>query len=132
MTSFLCRDIISVVSDFDPWSQLPFHVATSYLVFCPHASCDANYWFVCFLIATWNLGRDKVVSFLSTIPVTTSKACRDCSFFRSCRNLLFDSQQFSINSASFSGRDLESVSRLSGGPPYFVLVVVAQLSHNMF
>ena len=42
-TSFLCRDTISVVSHFDPWSQLPFHVATSYLVFCPHASCDSIY-----------------------------------------------------------------------------------------
>ena len=44
----------------------------------------------------------------------------------------FYSQQFPNNSASFSGRDLESVSRLSGGPSYFVLVIVAQLSHNMF
>ena len=42
-TSFLCRNTISVFSHFDPWSQLPFHVATSYLVFCPHASCDSNY-----------------------------------------------------------------------------------------
>ena len=32
-TSFLCRDTIFVVSHFDPLSQLPFHVATSYLVF---------------------------------------------------------------------------------------------------
>ena len=42
-TSFLCRDTISVVSHFDPWSELPFHVTTSYLVFFPHASCDFNY-----------------------------------------------------------------------------------------
>ena len=38
---------------------------------------------------------------------------------------LFLSQQFLLNSASFSGRDLESVSRLSGGHSYLVLVAVA-------
>ena len=32
-TSFLCHNTISIVNHFDPWSQLPFHVATSYLVF---------------------------------------------------------------------------------------------------
>ena len=74
---------------------------------------------------TWKLGRDKVVSFLTTIPFATSEACHDSSFFQSCRNLIFESQQFSLNSASFSGCDLESVSRLIGGPSYFVLVVVA-------
>ena len=61
-------------------------------------------------VATWKLGRDKVVSFLDDIHVATSKACRDRSFFQSCCNLIFYSQQFPINSASFSGRDLESVS----------------------
>ena len=75
---------------------------------------------------TWKLGLDKVVSFLTAIPVTTSKACRDSSFFQSCRNLIFESQQFPLNSTSFSGCDLESVSRLSGGPSYLVLVAVAQ------
>ena len=75
---------------------------------------------------TWNLGRDKVVSFLTVILVTTSKSCRDHSFFQSYRNHIFESRQFLFNSASFSGRDLESVSRLSGGPSYLVLVAVAQ------
>ena len=112
-TSFLCRDTIFVVSHFDPLSQLPFHVARSYLVFCSHASCDFNYWPVCFLVATWKLGRDKVVSLLHAIPVATSKECRNRSFFQSCRNLIFDSQQLPMNSFSFSGRDLEIVSRLS-------------------
>ena len=41
-TTFSCRDTISIVSQFDPWSQPPFYVATSYLVCCPHASCDSN------------------------------------------------------------------------------------------
>ena len=41
-TTFSCLDTISVISQFDPWSQPPFHVAASYLVFCPHVSCDSN------------------------------------------------------------------------------------------
>ena len=53
--------------------------------------------------------------FFTVIPVATSKACHDRS-----------SQQFLFNSASFSGRNLESVSQLSGGPSYLVLVTVAQ------
>ena len=68
---------------------------------------------------TWKLGRDKVVSLLHAIPVVTV-----LSF-----NLVATSsltQQFPINSVSFYGRDLESVSRLSSGPFYFVFVVVAQ------
>ena len=90
-TSFLCRETISIVSHFDHWSQLPFHAATSYLVFYPHASCDFNYRLVCFLVVTWKLGRDKVVSLLHASPVVTSNACRDHSFFLSCRNVIFDS-----------------------------------------
>ena len=46
-TTIPCHDIISVVSQFDPWSQPPFHVATSFLVFCLHASCDSNL-LICF------------------------------------------------------------------------------------
>ena len=42
-TTFSCRDTVSVVNQFDLWSQPPFHVATSYLVFCPHASYDSNF-----------------------------------------------------------------------------------------
>ena len=42
------------------------------------------------------------------------------------RNLTSDLQQFPINSSFFSVRDLESVSRLSSGPSYFVFVAVAQ------
>ena len=41
-TTIPCHDTISVVSQFDPWSQSPFHVATSFLVFCLHASCDSK------------------------------------------------------------------------------------------
>ena len=106
MTSFLCRDIISV--------------------FCPHANYDFNYRPVCFLIATWKLGRENVVSLLHVIPVATSKSCHDSSFFQSCRNLIFDLQQFPINSSSFSGRDLKRVSRLSSGSSYFFFVIEAQ------
>ena len=40
--TFSCRDTVSIVNQFDPWLQPPFHVATSYLVSCPHASCDSN------------------------------------------------------------------------------------------
>ena len=110
VTSFLCRDTIYVVSHFDPWSHLPFHVVTSYLVSCPHACCDFNYRPVSFLVVTWKLGCDQVVSLLHAIPVASSKACHKNSFFQSYCNLIFYSQQFPINSASFSGRDLESVS----------------------
>ena len=39
-TTILCHEIIYVVSQFDPWSQPLFHVATSFLIFCLHASCD--------------------------------------------------------------------------------------------
>ena len=53
--------------------------------------------------------------FFTAIPIATSKACRNRS-----------SQQFLFNSASFSGRNLESLSQLSGGPSYLVLVTVAQ------
>ena len=41
-TTFSYRDTLFVVSQFDPWSQPPFHVVTSYLVFCPHVSCDSH------------------------------------------------------------------------------------------
>ena len=115
----LFHDTVSIVSQFDTLSQPPFHVATSYLAFRPHASCDTNCRSVYFLITTWKFGRDNVVSFLTTIPVkhvATLKACRDNSFFQCCRNLIFQSQQFTLNSTSFSGCDLESLSRLSGGP----------------
>ena len=75
---------------------------------------------------TWKLGHGKVVSLLHVIPVATLKACHDHSFFQFCRNLIFYLQQFPINSSSFSGRDLESMSRLSSGPSYFVFVAVDQ------
>ena len=88
-TTFSCRDTVSIVNQFDPWSQPPFHVATSYLVFCPHASCNSNCLSVYFLVVTWKLGRDKFVSFLTVIPVATSKACHHHSFFQSCRNFIF-------------------------------------------
>ena len=42
----------------------------------------------------------------------TSKACLDHSFFQSCCNHIFYSQQFPFNSAFIYGRDLESMSRL--------------------
>ena len=89
MTTIPCHDTISIVSQFDPWSQPPFHVATSFLVFCLHASCDSNCQSVYFLVETWELDHNKVVSFLTAIPITTSKACRKRSFFQSCRNLIF-------------------------------------------
>ena len=41
-TTIPCHDIISVVTQFDPWSQPPFHVATSFLVLCLHASCNSK------------------------------------------------------------------------------------------
>ena len=37
-----CHDTISIVNQFDPWSQPPFHVATSFVVFCLHVSCDSK------------------------------------------------------------------------------------------
>ena len=114
MTEFLCRNTLYVVNHFDPWSQRLFKVATQ------------NGWCACFLVATWALGHDQVGSLITAIPVATSKVCRDHSSFLSSRNLIFDSQQFPINSSSFSGRDLESVSRLNSGPSYFVFVAVAQ------
>ena len=61
--------------------------------------------------------------------------CHSCRDFESMSRpfflpilsqLIFYLQQFPINSSSFSGRDLESVSLLSSGPSYFVFVVVAQ------
>ena len=79
-----------------------------------------------FLVATWALGRDQVVSLITAILVATSKVCHGHSSFLSNHNLIFDLQQFPINSSSFFGRDLESVSRLSSGPSYFVFVAVAQ------
>ena len=51
-------------------------------------------WVACFLVATWNLGRDQVFSLLSAILVATSKVCRDILFFISSRNLISKSQQF--------------------------------------
>ena len=68
----------------------------------------------------------QVVSFLAAIHVMTSKACRDHSFFQSCRNFIFESRHFLFNSASFYGHDLENVARLSGSPSYLVLVAIAQ------
>ena len=41
-TTIPCHNTISVVSQFDPWSQPPFHVATSFLGFCLHASCNSK------------------------------------------------------------------------------------------
>ena len=82
--------------------------------------------FFFFLVTTWALGRDQVVSLITAILVATSKVCHDHSSFLSSRNLIFDVQQFPINSSSFFGRNLESVSRLSSGPSYFVFVAVAQ------
>ena len=41
-TTIPCHDTISVVSQFDPWSQPPFYVATSFLVFCLHASYNSK------------------------------------------------------------------------------------------
>ena len=41
-TKFLCPNTVSIVSQFNPWSQPPFQVATSFLVFYLHASCDSN------------------------------------------------------------------------------------------
>ena len=51
-------------------------------------------WVACFLVATWNLGRNQVFSLLSAILVATSKVCRDNPFFISSRNLISMSQQF--------------------------------------
>ena len=100
VTTIPCHDTISVVIQFDSWSQPPFHVATSFLVFCLHASCDSKLLICLFSCHEWELCRDKVVSFLTSIPVTTSKACRDRSFFQSCRYLIFlvttVSTQFSL------------------------------------
>ena len=62
---------------------------------------------------TWKLGHDKFVSFLTAILVATS-------FF------FFSYDSFYSIQVPFSGRDLESVWRLSGGPSYLVLVAVAQ------
>ena len=78
-----CHDTISVVSQFDPWSQPPFHVTTSFLVLCLHASCDSKLPICLFSC------HDKVVSFLTAIPLATSKSCRDRSFYQSYRNLIF-------------------------------------------
>ena len=85
----MSRHTISIVIQFDPWSQPTFHVPTSFLAFYLHASCDSNCRSVYFLVIIWELGRDKVVSFLNAISVATSKACRGRSFFQSCRNLIF-------------------------------------------
>ena len=51
-------------------------------------------WVSCFLVATWNLGRDQEFSLLSAILVVTSKVCCDIPFFISSRNLISKSQQF--------------------------------------
>ena len=51
-------------------------------------------WVACFLVATWNLGRDQVFSLFSAIIFATSKVCRNISFFISSRNLISKSQQF--------------------------------------
>ena len=45
---FCCKPI-------DLWSQPPFHVETSFLVFCLHASYDSNYCSVYFLVMTWGI-----------------------------------------------------------------------------
>ena len=79
-----------------------------------------------FLVATWALGRDQVVSLITSIPIGTSKVCRGHSSFLSSRYLIFDLRRFPINTSSFSGRDLERVSQLSSGPFYFVFVALAQ------
>ena len=57
-TSFL-------LSATTPWSQLPF------------LCCDLNCLSVHYLVATWDLGHDLIVSFLAEIYVATLKACRD-------------------------------------------------------
>ena len=57
-TSFL-------LSATDPWSQLPF------------LCCDLNFLYVHYLVTTWTLGHDLIVSFLVEIYVTTLKACHD-------------------------------------------------------
>ena len=54
-----------MLSSTDPWSQLPF--------LCYDLNCLS----VHYLVATWTLGRDLIVSFLAEIYVATLKACHD-------------------------------------------------------
>ena len=77
MTSVPCRDLAVLfstafyvatsfmLSTTDPWSQLPF------------LCCDLNCLYVHYLVTTWTLGRDLIVSFLAEIYVATLQACCD-------------------------------------------------------
>ena len=85
--TFLCRDL-------DSMSQLHFCCQPlCFLITASLLGCDIiqlsyafkqvatqNCWSACFLVATWALGHDQVVSLIIAIPVATSKVCRDHSF----------------------------------------------------
>ena len=100
-TSKACRDTIFVVSHYFLVTASLFMLRLKLFV-CSLSCRDMgfrsrpNRFFPC-----WNLCCDL-------------KSMSRHYFFPSCRNLISYSQQFLLNSSSFIGRDLKSVSRLNG------------------
>ena len=81
-----------------PWSQLLF------------SCCDLNCLSVHYLVATWDLGRDLIVSFLAKIYVATLKACRDINFAYPIATSLLSHNNFNFT-AHFYCYDMNSRSR---------------------
>ena len=83
-----------------------------------------NCWSACFLVATWTLGCDQVVSLITSIPVATSNVCRDLFFF-----LIQSQPHFSVSIVSIqfpiSGRDLTLL------PFDEIYVATSILCHNI-
>ena len=51
---------------------------------------DSKLLVCCFLVSTWTLGRDQVISLITAIPVTTSILCRDIIYVASYVDLCCD------------------------------------------
>ena len=108
MTSFFCRDTLSVVSYFDPWSQLLFQVATQ------------NCW--CAFFSCRDMGiRSRPSSFFNHC-----NSCRDLKIMSQAFFLPFQSQPYFLLTIVSHQFIFFFWSRLSSGPSYFVFFAVAQ------
>ena len=87
-----------MLSTTNPWSQLPF------------LCCNLNCLYVHYLVATWTLGHDLIVSFLAEIYVATLKACRDINSTHLVATSLVSHNILNCT-AHFYCRDMNSRSR---------------------